>query len=105
MLARRRQTWAGGRRRSTHATLLASNLSTLISKITLETIGVSVSPRLFRTAGASTAAIYGGGTPYLAGALLDHRDRRVIEEDYNPASSMSAAQGYSALVGKLRDRK
>jgi integrase len=85
--------------------MLASNISTLVSKTTQETIGVSVSPHLFRTAGASTAAIYGGSTPHLASALLDHRDRRVTEEDYNRASSMSAAQAYSALVGKLRDSK
>ena len=37
--------------------LTAKNLGTLISKITLETIGVDVSPHLFRTAAASTAAM------------------------------------------------
>src|SRR5271168_1242313 len=36
------------------------NLGTLISKITLQTIGVDVSPHLFRTAAATTAAMYGG---------------------------------------------
>jgi integrase len=82
--------------------MLASNISTLVSKITRETIGVSVSPHLFRTAGASTAAIYGGSTPNLASALLDHRDPRVTEDDYNRASSMSAAQVYASLVDALR---
>jgi integrase len=85
--------------------MLASNISTLVSKITHETIGVSVSPHLFRTAGASTAAIYGGSTPYLASALLDHRDPRVTEDHYNRASSMSAAQTYATLVDAMRERK
>jgi integrase len=84
--------------------MLASNLSTLVSKITLETVGVSVSPHLFRTAGASTAAIYGGSTPHLASALLDHRDPRVTEEHYNRASSMSAAQAYAAITESLREK-
>jgi len=60
-----------------------------ISKITLETLGVDVSPHLFRTAAASTAAAYGGNTPHLASALLNHTDPRVTEEHYNRASSMS----------------
>jgi len=45
------------------------NLGTLISKITRQTIGVDVSPHLFRTAAATTAAIYGGDTPHLASAF------------------------------------
>src|SRR5262249_10216152 len=43
--------------------MTTKNLGTLISKITLETIGVNVSPHLFRTAAASTAAAYGGDPP------------------------------------------
>ncbi len=53
------------------------NLGTLISKITLQTVGVDVSPHLFRTAAATTAAMYGGDNPHLAGALLGHSDQRV----------------------------
>ena len=63
--------------------MTAKNLGTLISKLTRETIGVDVSPYLFRTAAASTAAVYGGKYPYLASALLGHRDPRVNEEHYN----------------------
>jgi integrase len=83
--------------------MLPSNISTLVSKITQETIGVSVCPHLFRTAGSSTAAIYGGDMPYLGSALLDHRDPRVNEEHYKRASSMSAAQIYASLIGGLRN--
>ncbi len=82
--------------------MLPKNISTLISKITLETLGVAVSPHLFRTAGASTASTYGGDMPYLASAVLDHHDHRVTEEHYNRASSMSAAQAYAALTAAFR---
>jgi integrase len=82
--------------------MTTKNLGTLVSKITLETLGVDVSPHLFRTAAASTAAAYGGSTPHLASALLNHTDPRVTEEDYNRASSVSAARAYSAIVAELR---
>ena len=74
----------------------------LVSKITRETIGIAVSPHLFRTAAASTAAIYGGNNPYLASALLQHTDPRVTEEHYNRASSMSAISDYAAITDTFR---
>jgi integrase len=82
--------------------LTANNMGILISKITRETIGIAVSPHLFRTAAASTAAIYGGNNPYLASALLQHTDPRVTEEHYNRASSMSAVSGYAAITDTFR---
>ena len=81
-----------------------NNLSTLISRITFETIGVDVSPHLFRTAAASTAAAYGGNTPHLASALLNHTDPRVTEEHYNRATSVSASRIYAEIInGYLGD--
>jgi integrase len=80
------------------------NLGTLVSKITLATLGVDVSPHLFRTAAASTAAAYGGNTPHLASAVLNHRDPRVTEEHYNRASSVSASKMYADIInGFLQD--
>ena len=76
--------------------LTTKNLGTLISKITRETVGVDVSPHLFRTAGASTASIYGGSHPYLASAVLAHRDPRVTEEHYNRAMSSAQAKSMPA---------
>ncbi len=58
------------------------HLSRLISQLTHETLGVAVSPHLFRTAAASTAAACCGRTPHLASALLNHTDPRVTEEHY-----------------------
>jgi integrase len=83
--------------------LTPKNLGSLISKISLETVGVDVSPHLFRTAAASTAVVYGGKVPHLASALLNHTDPRVTEDHYNRASSMSAAQSYAALIKEYRE--
>jgi integrase len=77
------------------------NLGILISKITLQTLGVDVSPHLFRTAAASTAAAYGSSTPHLASAVLNHTDPRVTEDHYNRTSSLYAAQTYGAMIKDL----
>jgi integrase len=78
------------------------NLGTLISKITLQTIGVDVSPHLFRTAAATTAAMYGGDMPYLASAVLGHKDPRVTAEHYIRATSVNAAKIYAEIVREYR---
>jgi integrase len=84
--------------------MTTKNLGTLISKLTLETIGVDVSPHLFRTAAASTAAAYGGKTPHLASAVLNHTDPRVTEQHYNRATSIAASRIYGEIInGFLRD--
>ena len=85
--------------------MTTKNLGTLISKLTRETIGVDVSPHLFRTAGASTAAVYGGKYPHLASALLGHRDPRVTEEHYNRAMSISAGEEYGIITQLYRQHK
>ena len=69
--------------------MTTKNLGTLISRTTLAALGVDVSPHLFRTAAASTAAAYGGKIPHLASALLNHTDPRVTEEHYNRATAWS----------------
>jgi integrase len=84
--------------------LTVKNLGTLISKITREAIGVDVSPHLFRVAGASTAAVYGGNHPHLASALLSHRDSGVTEEHYNRATSLSAGEEYAGIARLYRQR-
>ncbi len=76
----------------------------VITKTTKRTVGVNISPHLFRTAGASTAAVYAGSKPYLATALLHHRDPAVNGEHYNRASSLSATQKYAALIRSLCKR-
>jgi integrase len=85
--------------------ITAKNLGTLISKLTLETIGVDVSPHLFRAAGASTAALYGRKYPHLASALLGHRDPRVTEEHYNQGSSVETGDTYAAIATLYRSQR
>jgi integrase len=84
--------------------LTTKNLGTLISKITREAIGVDVSPHLFRSAGASTAAVYGRDRPHLASALLNHRDPRVTEEHYNFSTNLSAGEEYALVTNSYRRR-
>jgi integrase len=87
----------------TGAPMRKKSIGVLVSKITLETLGVDVSPHLFRTAAASTAATYGGGgMPHLASALLNHTDPRITEEHYNRATSMSAATTFAQLIRTIR---
>jgi integrase len=83
--------------------LTKKNLGTLISKITLSALGVDVSPHLFRTAAATTAATYGSSTPNLASAVLGHTDPRVTEEHYNRATTVNAAGIYEALVRQYQN--
>lgn len=79
------------------------NLGSLISKITLEILGVDVSPHLFRTAAATTAAAYGSSTPHLASGVLGHTDSRITEEHYNRATSVTAAEIYETLIREYQD--
>jgi integrase len=76
------------------------NLGTLISKITLRTLGVDVSPHLFRTAAASTAAMNLPQFPHLSSALLGHTDPGVADEYYKRMTSLKAGQIYAELVQK-----
>jgi site-specific recombinase XerD len=70
----------------------------LIRATTLSTVGVKVSPHLFRTSAASAAAAYGGENPYLGSAVLHHTDPRVTEEHYNRATSLSAAESLRRVI-------
>jgi site-specific recombinase XerD len=74
------------------------NLGTLISKITFRTLGVDVSPHLFRTAAASTAAAKIPEFPHLASALLGHADPRIADEYYKRTTSLNAGNIYTDLV-------
>jgi integrase len=55
----------------------------VIERTTRTTIGVGVSPHMFRSAAASSAAVHADYNPYLGSAVLHHRDKRVTEEHYN----------------------
>jgi integrase len=73
-----------------------------LSATTLATVGVDISPHLFRAAAATTAAVHGGSTPHLASAILHHTDNRVTNEHYNRATSLTAGQVYSGILDQYR---
>ena len=80
------------------------NLREVISATTLATVGVAVSPHLFRSCAASTAAIHGGDNPHLASALLHHTHPSVTNAHYNRATSLSAAEGFRQIVRRYEKR-
>ena len=77
-------------------------IENVISETTLATVGVDVSPHLFRTAGVSTAAFYAGDNPHLGRALLHHIDLTIAEQNYNRASSLSATKAFGEFVKGLK---
>jgi integrase len=75
-----------------------SGVEDAITEATRSSVGVAVSPHMFRNSIATSAAIHGGANPHLASALLHHTNHRVTEEHYNRASSMSAAQNLRDII-------
>jgi hypothetical protein len=78
-----------------HASIISLHLS---GDTTLAAVSVAVSPHLFRTCAASTAAMLGGANPYLATALLHHTHPDVTNTHYNRATSLSAAENFRQVV-------
>jgi integrase len=74
--------------------ITGKQLATVIGNTTLATVGVRVSPHLFRTCAASTVATLDGKNPCLASALLDHTHPSVTNAHYNRATSFSAAENF-----------
>jgi integrase len=84
---------------SNHGARIADKyVATLIGATTLSTVGVKVTPHLFRTSAASAAAVYGGDNPYLGSAVLHNADPRVTLEHYNRATSLTAAESFRQLI-------
>jgi hypothetical protein len=76
----------------------------VVKQTTLATVGVDVSPHLFRSAGVSTCAVHAGDQPRLGSALMHHTDPRVAEKHYNHAKCASDAQKFADLIRTLRNR-
>ena len=77
----------------------------VITETTRSTLGIAISPHLFRTAAATTAAIHAGDKPHLGSALLHHRHPIVTLESYNRASSISAGRAYRDVIQRFRSNK
>lgn len=87
---------------NTGAPLSYSGAEWIMSSTTKSTIGVDVSPHLFRAAGSSTAATHDGSNPHLGSALLNHTDARVTEDHYNRATALSAAKALADVLQPYR---
>lgn len=87
---------------STGRPITPSEIGRLISLITLRTLGCAISPHMFRTAGATTAATYAPELPNLSSALLDHIDSTVTEQNYIRTSSIAAANKYGQLIKRRK---
>jgi integrase len=85
---------------STGRPMTVKKVGSLITQITRETIGVGISPHLFRTADATTVAEACGDMPHLASALLGHSNPNITEEHYIRPSSLSAGSELAAIVLK-----
>ncbi|MGO9235046.1 MAG: site-specific integrase [Methylocella sp.] len=75
-----------------------SAVERIITETTRLTLGVAVSPHLIRTCAATAIYTHAGDNPNLASGVLQHIDRRVTEEHYNRATSISAARQYAEIV-------
>ena len=74
----------------------------VITETTRAALGVPINPHMFRTAGATTAAIHAGDKPHLGSAILHHFHPVVAQQNYNRASGISASKAYGSLMRKFR---
>ena len=81
--------------------LTSGQIGRITREITRQTLGIAMPPHLFRSAGASTAAVHAGDDPYLGASLLQHIDPRVTEEHYNRASDIHASLSFQRIISQL----
>lgn len=72
-----------------------------IVETTRTTTGVALSPHDFRRCGALTARYRAGSEQHLASGLLQHRDQRIVDENYNLASSLEAASIFGQWIDEI----
>ncbi len=80
------------------ASLTEFGVEGIIHRSTLKTVGIDISPHLFRACAATTAATLKGDMPYLGSGLLNHRDRQTVAKHYNFATGLNAAQTYASII-------
>jgi hypothetical protein len=79
-----------------------ASMGELITETTRMTVGIPVSPHLFRIAGVTTLATRAGDKPHAGGALLHHQPGPVTQEHYNRASSISAGNALAFVTQRYR---
>jgi hypothetical protein len=81
--------------------LSQSQVGRSLTETTRSTLGISISPQLFRSCGATTAAMHAHHMPHLASALLHHVDPRTTERHYIRANSLAAGAMLAKIVNEL----
>jgi site-specific recombinase XerD len=81
-----------------------ASIAELIPETTRMTIGVPVSPHMFRTAAATTLATRLGGKPYAGSAVLHHRPGPVTQQNYNRASCITAGKSLACVNERYRSK-
>lgn len=83
---------------SPNGAMSARDVGKLITETTRQTVGIAISPHLFRTADATTAADALTDMPYFASALLGHTNSQIADEHYKRNSSLNVQSDYAQLV-------
>lgn len=79
-----------------------ATMADLIPELTLSLVGVRISPHLFRTVAATSAALHAGDNPHFASALLHHHHPTVAQQHYIRASSINAGRALTEVAKKYR---
>jgi site-specific recombinase XerD len=79
-----------------------ASIAELIPETTRMTVGVPVSPHMFRTAAATTLATRLGDKPHAGSAVLHHRPGPVTQQNYNRASCITAGKSLAAVNQRYR---
>jgi site-specific recombinase XerD len=82
----------------TRGAMTQRKVGSLITQVTQETLGIAISPHLFRTADATTAADAQSDHPHLSSALLGHVNSQITDQHYKINSSLSVQTDYAHLV-------
>ena len=73
----------------------------IITDTTRMTLGIPISPHLFRSCAASTAYMHGNDFPHLATALLNHRGLKTTQDHYIRSRSSFYCQEYGKLLDNI----
>ncbi len=76
----------------------ARDVGKLITQVTQDTLGIAISPHLFRTAGATTASDAQSDMPYFASALLGHSHPGIADQHYKWNSNLNVQKDFAQLI-------
>jgi integrase len=78
-----------------------SAIERIVTETTRQTLGIPISPHLFRSCAASSASKHARATPNLASAVLNHRGSRTTQEHYNRSKSAFYGHEFGSLLDNL----